>query len=295
MGLLNQDKLKAANTGFNAHFRNGLQGVQLSWDIFAQLVPSDGESETYGWLRDLVTIREWIGQRRVQSLSQSAYTLVNKDWEGTVGVPTKAVKRDRIGIYSAPFNMLGRAVGEHPNKQVWQLFAQGESRNGHDDVTFFNAAHPGAEGQPAWSNTAGGGGDAWYLVDNSQVIKPYVYQLEQAPEFVAKDNPEDDNVFFNKELIYGVDYSAAFGYTFPELVRLSKEALSDTTFDAGIQAMMELKDDRGEPLGIAPTHLVVGPSNRAAAKLLIEAQLINGGDSNTNFQAVELIVSPHLA
>ncbi len=295
MSLLNQDLLRAANTGFNAHFRQGLEGVSLTWQTFADLVPSDGESETYGWLRDIVAIREWIGQRVIQSLSQSAYTLVNKGWEGTVGVPAKAIKRDRIGIYAKPFDALGKAIGTHPNVQVWALFAQGETRNGFDGVTFFNAAHPGAEGQPTYSNTGGGAGDAWYLVDNSQFIKPFIYQLEQAPEFVAKDKPGDDNVFFEQQLIYGVDYSAAFGYTLPQLARLDKNALSATTFDAGIQAMMELNDDRGEPLGIAPTHLVVGPSNRALGKALIEAEKLASGATNTNFQAVELVVSPHLA
>lgn len=295
MALLHQDLLRAANTGFNAHFRTGLEGISLTWQTFADLVPSDGESETYGWIRNIPQIREWVGQRIVQSLSQSAYTLVNKGWEGTVSLPADAIRRDRIGIFAKPFEALGKAIGTHPNVQVWNLFAQGETRLGFDGVTFFNATHPGAEGQASYSNTGGGAGDAWYLVDNSQFLKPFIYQLEQAPEFVAKDKPGDDNVFWEKELVYGVDYSAAFGYTLPQLVRLDKNALSATTFDAGIQAMMELLDDKGEPLGIAPTHLVVGPSNRALAKALIESELIGGGNTNTNFKAVELIVSPHLA
>lgn len=295
MALLNQAVLAAANTAFNAHFRAGLEGVGDDWSWMADIVPSDGESETYGWLRSLPTIRKWLGPRIVQSLSQSAYTLVNEDFEGTVGVPAKAMKRDRIGIFANPMTALGRAMGEHPTKKIWELFAAGETDLCFDGLTFFNAAHPVVQGQPNYSNTAGGGNDAWYLVDAGQVIKPYIYQLEQDAEFVAKDAPTDDNVFWDKELVYGVDYSAAFGYTLPQLVRLSKETLDATSFDAGIQAMMELKNDRGEPLAIAPTHLVVGPSNRSAGKNLIEAEKLASGATNTNFQDVKLVVSAHLA
>lgn len=295
MALLNQALLAAANTGFNAHFRAGLEGVGDDWSWMADIVPSDGESETYGWLRSLPTIKPWLGERTVQSLSQSAYTLVNEDFEGTVGVPAKAMKRDRIGIFSTPMTSLGRAMGEHPTKKIWELFAGGETNLCFDGLTFFHATHPTVPGQPTFSNTGGGAGDAWYLVDAGQVIKPFIYQLEQEPEFVAKDAPTDDNMFWDKLVVYGVDYSAAFGYTLPQLVRLDKNALDATAFDGGIQAMMELKNDRGEPLGITPTHLVVGPSNRSAGKLLIEAERLANGGSNTNFKALELVVSSHLA
>ncbi len=105
----------------------------------------------------------------------------------------------------------------------------------------------------------------------------------------------DQNVFMNKEYVYGVDYRAAFGYTFPQLAFRSELALDDANFDAAIQSMAELTAWDGErKLEIKPTHLVCGYSNRAAANALLKAQFINGGDTNTNAEAVELIVSPFL-
>lgn len=47
-------------------------------------------------------------------------------------------------------------------------------------------------------------------------------------------------------------------------------------------------------MGITPTHLVVDPTNEAAARKILEAQLIAGGDSNPNYHTAELIVSPWL-
>ncbi|ENV4285983.1 Mu-like prophage major head subunit gpT family protein, partial [Escherichia coli] len=55
-----------------------------------------------------------------------------------------------------------------------------------------------------------------------------------------------------------------------------------------------MKGTNGEPLGIRPTTLVVGPKNRADAKLIIDAMLVNGGDSNIWYKDVEIVDSPYI-
>ena len=42
-------------------------------------------------------MREWIGDREVQNLSGSDYTIKNKSWELTFGIPREAVEDDKIG------------------------------------------------------------------------------------------------------------------------------------------------------------------------------------------------------
>jgi phage major head subunit gpT-like protein len=71
--------------------------------------------------------------------------------------------------------------------------------------------------------------------------------------------------------------------------------LDDTgVLDAGIAAFLSLKDYEGDPLNATPTHLMVGPSNRAKANELVKAQFLASGASNTNFNVVDLIISPRL-
>lgn len=53
----------------------------------------------------------------------------------------------------------------------------------------------------------------WYLFDNSGMIKPFLVQERQAPNFVYLNNPTDPNVFFAKQFIFGVDARAAFDVT----------------------------------------------------------------------------------
>ena len=44
----------------------------------------------------------------------------------------------------------------------------------------------------------------WYLFDVSKPIKPYVFVLREAPIFVSKQSPDDDEVFWNDRLTWGV-------------------------------------------------------------------------------------------
>lgn len=54
---------------------------------------------------------------------------------------------------------------------------------------------------------------AWYLLDDSGLIKPFVVQERQAPNFVYLNNPTDPNVFWNKNYIFGVDSRSAYDVT----------------------------------------------------------------------------------
>lgn len=63
---------------------------------------------------------------------------------------------------------------------------------------------------------------AWYLADLSKPVKPLVHMTRKSPEFVSKDNLTDDNVFFQKKFLYGVDSRDAFGFSLPHLMLKSK-------------------------------------------------------------------------
>ncbi|MGE5607420.1 MAG: Mu-like prophage major head subunit gpT family protein [Bacteroidota bacterium] len=53
----------------------------------------------------------------------------------------------------------------------------------------------------------------WFLMDVSKPIKPLIFQRRMKPEFVALDQPNDENVFMKKEIVYGTDSrdNAGFG------------------------------------------------------------------------------------
>lgn len=55
--------------------------------------------------------------------------------------------------------------------------------------------------------------EQWFLLCTKRPVKPFIFQNRRKPQLVAKTNPNDDNVFMNKEYIYGVDarYNAGYG------------------------------------------------------------------------------------
>ena len=52
----------------------------------------------------------------------------------------------------------------------------------------------------------------WYLADAGAVIKPLVWQVRRENQMVSKDQVTDDGVFFDKQLVWGVDGRYGKGY-----------------------------------------------------------------------------------
>ena len=59
--------------------------------------------------------------------------------------------------------------------------------------------------------------------------------------------------------------------------------------DAAIEQMRSLKDINGRPLGIKPGLLVVGPKLRSQANKTVKVMLSEGGASNANYNAVDVL------
>lgn len=57
----------------------------------------------------------------------------------------------------------------------------------------------------------------WYLLCTQFPIKPLIWQLRQAPRFVAKVSPDDETVFRLNEYQYGVDARGNPGFSLPFL------------------------------------------------------------------------------
>ena len=58
---------------------------------------------------------------------------------------------------------------------------------------------------------------AWFLLDTSKPVKPFVYQPRKKPVFVSQTNPEAEDVFNLKKYKFGAEARAAAGYGFWQL------------------------------------------------------------------------------
>lgn len=58
---------------------------------------------------------------------------------------------------------------------------------------------------------------AWFLLDTTKAIKPFIYQERSAPVFVQQTDASSDDVFNRKKFKFGAEARAAGGYGFWQL------------------------------------------------------------------------------
>ena len=294
--IINASVLNALFVAYKAEFQNAQAATPTDWKRIATPVPSSSASNTYGWLGQFPTFREWIGDRVIQNLALHDYSIKNKPFENTVGVSRESIEDDSYGLFNPLMGQLGQDSANHPSTLIYELLAGGFAGKCYDGQFFFDTDHPVANkagAEVSVSNFQGGSGTAWYLLDTSRVMKPVILQKRKNYNFVSMDKETDENVFMRKEFIYGVDARLNAGYGLWQLAYASKEALDATSFNAAYAAMQNMTGDRGKKLGIKPALLVVPPTLRAKALEIINAEQING-TTNINRNAVDVLVTPWL-
>lgn len=139
--IISSQNLRGIYIAFNTLFNKAFEEQKPIYEQIATVTPSTTDAETYAWLGDIPGMREWIGDREVQNLSGSDYTIKNKDFELTVGVPRNAIEDDKIGLYNPSIQMLGQSAALHPDELVFALLASGFTEKCYDGLPFFSDAH----------------------------------------------------------------------------------------------------------------------------------------------------------
>ena len=293
--LVNTESLQALHTMLSAAFNAGLaRTVDAGYAAISTIVPSNNKSNSYAWLKQIGSLREWVGDRVIEQMSGDTYTIVNKKWERTIAVDKEDIEDDQYGVYSPLAEDLGMAAMSHRAELVYELLADGEAQNGYDKVPFFSTAHPSEDGLPAQSNLIAGAEPAWYLADTTRPLLPMIFQLRDDVELTALLDPTDPNVFFKDQFLWGVRarYNAGFGFW--QTILKSKKVLNETNLAEARAAMRSLKNSKGKPLAVVPTTLVVGPSLETQAEKLLTNLTLATGETNVTRGKYRLIVSPYL-
>lgn len=104
----------------------------------------------------------------------------------------------------------------------------------------------------------------------------------------APGNWIDNKAFFATDRKYGKS----------PIGNKTTSALSAATFNAAYEAMSAYCGHNGEPLGVIPDTLMVGPKNRTKAFEILNAKLVSDGNGgsvdNPNLGLCEVIVNPRL-
>lgn len=296
--LINAQNLDLVFKGFQTVYTDAYLNAEVHWDKIAMKVASTGSEETYGWLGMFPQLREWIGPRHVKNLTAHGFTIKNRKFESTVGVPRDNISDDKLGVFKPAFSEMGQLARTHPEELIFNLLTSGFTTTGYDGQNFFDTDHPVKDKDgnvSSVSNMASGAGDAWFLLDTSRGVRPIVWQERETYDFQSMTDATNPHVFMNDEYIYGVRARVNAGFGLWQLAYGSTDTLDATNYAAARQAMMGFRADGGRVLGIKPTTLVVPPSLEDAALHLLNTEINSGGGSNPYKGTAELIVTPYAA
>jgi len=223
---LTRTDLDALFTAFNAALNKGLAQAWTGYTRWAMPVTSSGAAERYPLALVTGSMREWIGDRVVNSLDTAKLDVVNRDFEHTEAVSRNDIEDDNIGFYAPLFEAMGVDAAN-----LW--------------------------GRLATEALCGNG------------------------------NWADGNAFFSSR-------SLSRKSTVNNAV---SGALSLANYETARTRMMGWTGADGNPLGIVPDLLMVGPSNEQTAKGILEAQLVASGSatvSNVHYHECDIQVNPWL-
>lgn len=298
--MITQAQLDALKTTLKARFNAGLALTPDDWKKVAGYITSDSKSNTYAWLTQFPTFREWVGSRLHKALAEKAYTVVNKKFEATIDVLRTDIEDDTFGHYGTVAEGHGQSATDLKNDLIFQALTAGFSSACYDDQFFFDTDHPmyanedGTGAVTVQSNMQVGAGAPWVMLCTKRAPKALYLQERMPCTLDSVTSAQNQNVFDLDAYSFGGRWRGNAAYGFWQCAFGSKAALDVANFNAAYNAMGTCKGDGGRKLGILPDTLVVGVSNRVAAETLLLKQTLATGESNTNYKRLELVVTPWL-
>ncbi|MEO7691283.1 MAG: Mu-like prophage major head subunit gpT family protein [Sphingomonas sp.] len=294
--IFNQANLQTLRTMFSGLFKKGRSKATPKFSILATPVASTTKTTTFGFFSEMPILREWIGDKRIKSLEERAYILVNRDFEGSVKIKVTDIEDDNLGLFPASVEDWGTEVEQWPERLLTAALIAGNAVPCYDNQNFFDASHPNFDeaGTTYSNNNTVGTVQAWYLVDLSKAIKPLIMQTRKPPRFWMTNSVEDSIVAETGKICLWAEARGNAGYSMPFLAYRSTATPNAANFVAARDAMAAFVDENGEPRGIKATHIVYGTSNRAAIEDLIKKMNLAGGESNVHWNEVECLYSERL-
>ena len=278
----------------------GLDTVPPMHERITVGIPSTSKENLYGWLKDIPGMREWLGERVVNTMSIDGYRIRNRNFESTVGVKRDDIEDDNYGVYEAIFRHMGENTGRHANELVFDLLKNGFNSPCYDGQYFFDVDHPVLDEkghEQSVSNFMGGSGTPWYLACTTRVIKPLIFQKRREPTLVRLDAENGHHVFMRGEYLYGVDARYNAGYGLWQLIIASRQPLTVENFEAARAALLGMTKDYGGKLALTADLLLVPAPLEGAARRILNAEFIginSTTESNVWKDSAEVLVCPWL-
>lgn len=261
--------LETMNATISLAFNDQLYATTSMFGKWCQETSSDAAENVYPRLDMLQGLREWIGERVVNQLSEVTFTIRNKTFEGTVAVKREDIEDDKYGIIAPIASQMGQNAAQLPDILSTALLKAGHTTPCYDGQNFFDTAHPSFDGSgnaTTLANYTAGANPTWYLMDTTKVLKPGIVQRRRPFRTVARFSLTDPAVFDRNEFVWGVDGRLNVGFGIWQLAYASSAPLTPANIIAARAAMASYRRPDGTPMGIMPNVLMTNSTLFPTAK-----------------------------
>ncbi len=118
------------------------QATGVRWvDLLSMLISSDQDSEKYGWLGQVPRMREAKGTRQPKGFRDFTQTITNVEYEATLEILIKWLRRDKTGQAMIRIAELAEAAEAHWASLLSTKIVNGESEVAYDGQFFFDTDH----------------------------------------------------------------------------------------------------------------------------------------------------------
>lgn len=142
MGIVvTNSTIRALNTTVRASFFSSYE-ASAQTTLYRQLAtiePSGSRSNTYPYCIDSGAIREFTGERHINSLAQGTFVVTNKRWELTWGINKDDVADDETGTLMRKVRQGGAKFAQHPDKLLAAVLSANPTCM--DGLALFHATH----------------------------------------------------------------------------------------------------------------------------------------------------------
>ncbi|WP_372373232.1 Mu-like prophage major head subunit gpT family protein [Vreelandella venusta] len=295
---INSSNLQMLYQAFNAKFQEGFNSLgdgPSLYETLCTVVPSTTSAEVYPWLQSLPRMREWIGERVIHGLSENEFSIKNRKFELTAGVPRDKIEDDTFNQYGITFQEFGRQGREHPNELTAEVLVNNPIC--YDDQQLFDSDHPVLDekgNEVSVSNDMGGSGAAWYVMDLSRAIKPLIFQKRRDYGFRTLTDLNSHHVFMTDEFLFGTDGRVNAGAGLWQLIVRSRQPLTPENYEAARSQLQNITGDYGKQLALRHTHTMVPGNMEGAALRILNNSMNAAGATNEWAGTSTLIKNPWL-
>ncbi len=161
---INQTNLDILFRNVQVRFSELYQQTPTWFQNVATTIPSGTRAEDYAWMDRLPIMRQWLGPRVINSVSNLTRRLVNVPYESTIRLSKWDVEDDQYGVFNMAVDVQASEVKKWPDVLVRDAIANGAlstlitgvDNRGFDGVPVFSTQHPVLAGVDGNAGTING-------------------------------------------------------------------------------------------------------------------------------------------